>query len=83
MTDLKRRNLVAALGAAPFVLPVLTAAQSVGTGSKFKVIPSRDRIRDRYFPNLSLTTQEGAHGSFLRRPRQRQDRDLQYVLCEM
>lgn len=59
MTDLKRRNLVAALGAAPFVLPVLTAAQSVGTGSKFKVIPSRERIRDRYFPNLSLTTHEG------------------------
>ena len=59
MTDLKRRNLVAALGAAPFVLPVLTAAQSVGTGSKFKVIPSRERTRDRYFPNLSLTTHEG------------------------
>ena len=59
MTDLKRRSLVAALGAAPFVLPVLTAAQTVGTGSKFKVIPSRERIRDRYFPNLSLTTQEG------------------------
>ncbi|HEX5890755.1 MAG TPA: SCO family protein [Pyrinomonadaceae bacterium] len=59
MTDLKRRNLVAALGAAPFVLPVLGAAQSVGNGSKFKVIPSRERTRDRYFPNLSLTTQEG------------------------
>lgn len=59
MTDLKRRNLVAALAAAPFVLPVLTAAQSVGTASKFKVIPSRERIRDRYFPNLSLTTHEG------------------------
>jgi protein SCO1/2 len=59
MTDMKRRSLVAALGAAPFVLPVLTAAQSVGTGSKFKVIPSRERIRDRYFPNLSLTTHEG------------------------
>ena len=59
MTDLKRRSLVAALGAAPFALPVLSAAQSVGTGSKFKVIPSRERIRDRYFPNLSLTTQEG------------------------
>lgn len=64
MTDLKRRNLVAALGAAPFVLPVLTAAQSVGTGSKFKVIPSRERIRDRYFPNLSLTTHEGRNVRF-------------------
>ena len=64
MTDLKRRNLVAALGAAPFVLPVLTAAQSVGTGSKFKVIPSRERIRDRYFPNLSLTSHEGRNVRF-------------------
>lgn len=59
MTDLKRRSLVAALGAAPFVLPMLTAAQSVETGSKFKVISSRERIRQRYFPNLSLTTHEG------------------------
>jgi len=59
MTDLKRRKLVAALGAAPFAVPVLTAAQSLESGSKFKVIPSRERIRQRYFPNLILTTHEG------------------------
>jgi protein SCO1/2 len=59
MTDLKRRRLVAALGAAPFAVPVLTAAQSPGSGSKFKAISSRERIRQRYFPNLSLTTHEG------------------------
>jgi protein SCO1 len=59
MTDLKRRNLVAALGAAPFALPVLAAAQSAGSNSKFKEISSRERIRQRYFPNLSLTTHEG------------------------
>jgi protein SCO1/2 len=59
MTDLKRRSLVATLGAAPFVLPVLTAAQSVGSGSKFKEISSRERTRQRYFPNVSLTTHEG------------------------
>jgi len=59
MTDLKRRRLVAALGAAPFAVPVLTAAQSLESGSKFKVIPSRERIRQRYFPNLILTTHEG------------------------
>ena len=59
MTDLKRRSLVAALGAAPFAIPLLTAAQSLESGSKFKVIPSRERIRARYFPNLTLTTHEG------------------------
>jgi protein SCO1/2 len=59
MTDLKRRNLVAMLGAAPFALPVLTAAQSADSGSRFKVIPSRERTRQRYFPNLSLTNQHG------------------------
>jgi protein SCO1/2 len=59
MTDLKRRSLVATLGAAPFVVPLLATAQTVGSGSKFKQIPSRERIRQRYFPNLSLTTHEG------------------------
>ena len=59
MTDLKRRSLVAALGAAPLALPVLAAAQSADSGSKFKTIPSRERIRQRYFPNLSLTNQHG------------------------
>ena len=57
MTDLKRRSLVAALGAAPLAVPLLAHAQS--TQSKFKQIPSRERIRDRYFPNLVLTTHEG------------------------
>jgi protein SCO1/2 len=59
MTDLKRRALMAALGAAPFAVPVLAAAQSLGSESKFKQISPRERIRERYFPNLSLTTQEG------------------------
>ena len=56
MTDLKRRSLVAALGAAPLVVPLLTHAQ---TESKFKTVPSRERIRQRYFPNLVLTSHEG------------------------
>jgi protein SCO1 len=59
MTDLKRRSLMAALGAAPLAIPLLTSAQTVGSGSKFKTISSRERIRQRYFPNLSLTTHEG------------------------
>ena len=59
MTDFKRRNLLAALGAAPLAIPLLTVAQTAGSESKFKQISSRERIRQRYFPNLSLTTHEG------------------------
>ena len=59
MTDLKRRNIVAALAAAPLAVPLLTHAQALDANSKFKTIPSRERIRQRYFPNLVLTTHEG------------------------
>ena len=59
MTDKKRRSLVAALGAAPFVVPLLARAQTLDAPSKFKVIDSRERIRQRYFPNLVLTSHEG------------------------
>ena len=63
MTDKKRRSLVAALGAAPFVVPLLAKAQTLDA-PKFKVIDSRERIRQRYFPNLVLTTQEGKKVTF-------------------
>lgn len=63
MTDKKRRSLVAALGAAPFVVPLLAKAQTLDA-PKFKVIDSRERIRQRYFPNLVLTTQEGKKVKF-------------------
>jgi protein SCO1/2 len=59
MTDLKRRGLIAALGAAPFAVPLLAHAQTSETSSKFKQISSRERIRQRYFPNLVLTSHEG------------------------
>jgi protein SCO1 len=64
MTDLKRRGLVAALAAAPFAVPLLTRAQALETKSKFKDIPSRERTRQRYFPNLVLTTHEGRKVKF-------------------
>jgi protein SCO1 len=64
MTDKKRRSLVAALGAAPFVVPLLAKAQALDAPSKFKVIDSRERIRQHYFPNLVLTTQEGKKVKF-------------------
>ena len=64
MTDMKRRGLVAALGAAPFVVPLLARAQTLDTTPKFKQISSRERIRDRYFPNLVLTSHEGRKVKF-------------------
>jgi protein SCO1/2 len=64
MTDLKRRSLIAALGAAPFAVPLLAKAQTLDANPKFKVIPSRERIRQRYFPNLVLTTHEGKQVKF-------------------
>jgi len=64
MTDKKRRSLVAALGAAPFVVPLLAKAQTLDTSRKFKQIDSRERIRQRYFPNLVLTTQDGKKVKF-------------------
>ncbi len=65
MTDLKRRSLVAALGAAPFALPLLTHAQALETKPrKFEQISSRERIRQRYFPNLVLTAHDGRQLKF-------------------
>ena len=64
MTDKKRRSLVAALGAAPFVVPLLAKAQTLDATPKFKTIDSRERIRQRYFPNLVLTTQDGKKVKF-------------------
>src|SRR6185295_7116187 len=59
MTDLKRRSLVAALGAAPLAVPLLSHAQTIDLNNKFKAVSSRERIRQRYFPNLVLTSHEG------------------------
>jgi protein SCO1 len=59
MTDLKRRSLIVTLGAAPLAVPLLTHAQVLDANPRFKTIPSRERIRQRYFPNLVLTSHEG------------------------
>lgn len=64
MTDLKRRSLMAALGAAPLAVPLLTRAHVLDDTPKFKNISSRERIRQKYFPNLELTTHEGKKVKF-------------------
>jgi protein SCO1/2 len=62
-----RRSMVALLGVAPLAGAVLalgeaeaqTPTQETPAQTKFKSIPPRERIRQRYFPNLVLTTHEG------------------------
>ena len=55
--------MIGLLGTVPFV-GLLTQAQTRDAARQFKDIPSRERIRQRYFPNLLLTTHEGAKVRF-------------------
>ncbi|MBV9210984.1 MAG: SCO family protein [Acidobacteria bacterium] len=63
MTDINRRQMMMLLGAAPFASVLMgqetPQAKPPETGSKFQNVSSRERIRQCYFPNLSLTTHEG------------------------
>jgi protein SCO1/2 len=59
MSDINRRNMIKLLGAAPFTGALSVQAQTPVSGAKFQNISSRERIRQRYFPNLVLTTHEG------------------------
>lgn len=47
------------LGTAPLAIPLLVGAQSLESKPRFKEISSRERTRQRYFPNLLLTNHEG------------------------
>ena len=55
---INRRSVLASLAVAPFGA-LLTQAQSPGAPRQFKAISSRDRIAQKYFPNVVLTTHEG------------------------
>jgi len=62
MADITRRKMIMLLGAVPFASVLMGQQQqdqTPDTGSKFQNISSRERIRQCYFPNLSLTTHEG------------------------
>lgn len=56
MSTIDRRSVLAMLGSVPLIGSVVADAQVPRT---FKNISSRERIRDRYFPNLILTNHEG------------------------
>ena len=63
MAEINRRKMVGLLGMAPFAGALLVRGQSANPTSdsprKFKEISSRERIRQRFFPNLLLTTHTG------------------------
>ena len=57
MKSVKRRDLIAMLGMAPFAGGVLARASTRESEPDNR--SSREMIRDRYFPNIVLTTHEG------------------------
>jgi protein SCO1 len=57
MKNINRRSLMALLGAAPFAGALVARAQ--GPKSLVTNTSARDRIRERHFPNVVLTTHEG------------------------
>ncbi|HXD31608.1 MAG TPA: SCO family protein [Pyrinomonadaceae bacterium] len=56
---MNRRNLLTLLGAAPLLGVTKASAQMRQSNPRFQEISSRERIRQRYFPNLVLTNQLG------------------------
>lgn len=68
MESMNRRKLIAMLGAAPFAGALLARTATAtppgaGTPPRMVLSPaatrSREKIRDRYFPNVLLTTHKG------------------------
>ncbi len=59
MANISRRSLVALLGAAPFAGALIAQGQEPAAPPKFKDISPRERMRQKHFPNLLLTTHEG------------------------
>jgi protein SCO1/2 len=61
-----RREWLAALGLAPLAPLLEAAAEASQPGRKWAVIPPRERIRERYFPDVELLTHQGTKVSFYR-----------------
>ncbi|HKX33465.1 MAG TPA: SCO family protein [Blastocatellia bacterium] len=62
MNGIGRREMIAVLGMAPFAGALLTRASA--RGIELDDQSSREMIRDRYFPNILLTTHEGKRVRF-------------------
>ena len=59
MSKIGRRRVIGLLGTAPLLAGLPTLAQTPDSQRKFKQVSSRERIQQRYFPNIVLTTHEG------------------------
>ena len=59
--NISRRNVMALLGVAPLVGAAVVRGETPkpAAGTKAEDITSRDRIRERHFPNVQLITHEG------------------------
>lgn len=66
MKNISRRNVMSLLAAAPLVGAVTARAETPkpGAGPRPEDIASRDRIRERHFPNVPLVTHEGKQVRF-------------------
>jgi len=63
MQDLSRRRLLSQLGMAPLAGSILGANAAIAIGTDTQV-PARERIRQRYFPNVTLRTQDNKQVHF-------------------
>src|SRR5688572_14082560 len=59
MTNINRRSVMAMIGAAAFAGPFVAQAETQTTKPLVKSNSARERIRERHFPNILLTTHEG------------------------
>jgi protein SCO1/2 len=66
MKNVNRRQLLAMLGSAPLAGWLLTSVQAQAPADGFKSIndASRKKIAERYFPNVTLLTQDGKKVKF-------------------
>jgi protein SCO1/2 len=59
MTNISRRSVMALIGAAPFAGAFAARAEAQTSKPLVKGNSARERIRERHFPNVLLTTHEG------------------------
>jgi protein SCO1/2 len=59
MKNISRRNVMALLGAAPLVAAAAARGETPKPAPRAEDITSRDRIREKHFPNVQLVTHEG------------------------
>src|SRR5688500_3426752 len=64
MTNISRRSVMALVGGAAFAGAFVAQAEAQAARPLVKSNSARDRIRERHFPNVLLTTHEGKEVRF-------------------